>query len=96
MEEERIPTSEKLAQSLRAVNAPLDMIVRAEVGYYDDFRSELAYPVKQLVLDAVANGLPDIAMRAMESEFDAQNWEIDAWANSSEGQETLKQYMKGQ
>lgn len=94
-EEKRIPTSEKLAQALREANAPLDMISRAEAGYYDDFRSELAFPMRQLVLDAVAHELPQIAMAAIDGQFDAQSWEADEWAKSEEGQETFKKYMKG-
>lgn len=92
---DHIPTSEKLAQVLELTQAPSQMIVRARAGYYDDYKSPLATPIVQLVQDALAHSLYDIAERAKRGEFDAQDWEADAWAKSAEGQETFKSFFKG-
>ena len=61
---------EKLAAALRAAHAPAEMIERAERGYYGDFTSPLTFPITQLVRDAQAAGLDDIANRAVRGEFD--------------------------
>ena len=89
MASERIATSDKLADALMAADAPADMVIRARAGHYDDYKSSLATPYIQLVLDASGVGLVDIAERARNGEWDAQKWESDEWAASAEGQETL-------
>ena len=89
MPDARVLTSDKLADVLVAAGAPADMVIRARAGYYDDYRSRLPTPCIQLVLDATMHGLPEIAERARNGEWDAQKWESDAWAASAEAQETL-------
>jgi hypothetical protein len=61
---------ERLAAALRGAGAPAEMIERAERGYYGDFTSPLTFPITQLINDARAAGLDDIANRAMRGEFD--------------------------
>jgi hypothetical protein len=61
---------EKLVAALRAAGAPQYMINKAAEGYYGDFTSPLASPITQLVEDAFALELNDIARRAMDGEFD--------------------------
>lgn len=92
---EQQPTTAKLAQALRETGASNVMIARAEAGYYDDFKSPLATPIMQLVADARAEGFENIAIRAMNGEWDAQQWEAKAWAQSPDGQAVMKQIMKG-
>ena len=61
---------EKLAAALREASAPAEMIERAARGYYGDSTSPLTFPITELVKDAQAAGLNDIARRAMDGEFD--------------------------
>lgn len=92
---QRIPTTEKLAKALEEVHAPPLMIEQARAGHYDDYKSDLATPIVALVNDAKRNGLYSIAERAMRGDFDAQNWEGDAWAEGPEGQAIMKEFFKG-
>ena len=92
MGEERIPTSEKLAQALEAAGAPPEMIEKARAFYYDDYKSELAMPTVQLVIDAKAHNLNVIVERAIDGDFDGTKEESDAWAKSPDGQETFAQF----
>lgn len=83
MSEERIPTSEKLARALEAAGAPAHFVAKARNADYDDYRSTVtATPCVDLVRDLGRLGLTDLRARAMAGEFDAQQWESDAWAES--------------
>jgi hypothetical protein len=62
---------EKLAAALTEAAAPAWMIVEAKCGRYDDFESESATPIMDLVRDCHAAGLNHIAERAKDGEFDA-------------------------
>jgi hypothetical protein len=62
--------AEKLTQALRDAGAPIEMIERAMSGYYGDFTSPLALPITQLVVDAEAAGLYEIAMQARRGVYD--------------------------
>lgn len=95
MTQQRIPTTEKLANALTQAHAPLEMIDRARQGYYDDYKADSAVPIMMLVQDARTHGLKDIARRAADGEFDAQSWEADEWAKSPDGQATFQQFLKG-
>jgi hypothetical protein len=88
------PTTERLAEALIHARAPQVMIDRARTGMYDDFKSDLPLPIVALVEDARKYHLNNIALRAMNGEFDAQDWESDEWAMSAEGQETFRQFLK--
>ncbi len=44
--EQRIPTTEKLMKALQASGAPTWMIECARIGYYDEWKSTLALPLK--------------------------------------------------
>jgi len=83
---EKIPTTEKLARMLEELNDPrLDGIIKkARAGYYDDFKSPLATPEIQLVIDLRATGYPDVAERVIDGEYDATPEESAAWWNSQE------------
>jgi hypothetical protein len=48
----------------------------------------------QLVADARAAGLVDIAKRAQNGEFDAADWEADEWASGPEGQAIFREFFK--
>lgn len=79
------PTTERLAVALVQAGAPVAMIERARAGFYDDYKSELAMPISQLIVDARKLGLTDIARRAINGEFDATQAEGDAWWSSPDG-----------
>jgi len=68
-----------LSKALQAANAPHEMIVAAEQGYYSDYESPLDTPCIQLVNDLRGLGLEALARRAMNGEFDATKEESDAW-----------------
>lgn len=88
------PTSEKLAEALTHASAPSPMVQRAREGYYDDYRSPLPDPIRTLVNDARKYHLNNIALRAINGEFDGQKWEAEQWAKSEEGQEIFRQFLK--
>lgn len=85
-------TTEKLAQALIAAKAPQEMVERARNGYYDDYKSDIGNNIMALVEDARKHNLVDIAMRAIDGEFDAQSWEADEWRKSPEGQATFAEF----
>lgn len=87
------PTTERLAVELVKAGAPPLMIEKARCGYYDDYKSELAMPIAQLVADATRAGLADIARRATDGEFDATKAESDAWARSPDGQAAFRELL---
>jgi len=72
-------TKEKLADALTKAGAPIAMREKALRGNYDDFESQSATPIVDLVRDARAVGLEDIAQRAMNGEFDSTKEESAAW-----------------
>ncbi len=91
----RKPTTDKLAEALSLANAPKWMIDNALAGVYDDYKSPHADPIRTLVFDASHNSLPMIAMDAIDGKYDAQTWEADEWAKSSEGRATFAEFFKG-
>lgn len=72
-------TKERLAQALKAENAPEWMVRNAERGHYDDFESELDTPIVQLVRDCQICALKEFEKRVKDGEFDASKEESDAW-----------------
>lgn len=81
----QLPTTERLAQALEAANDPklALMIVRARDGYYDDYKSDIAAPITNLVWDLEQAGHPELAQRAKDGEFDGTFEEAVAWFESS-------------
>lgn len=88
-------TTERLASALYDAGAPPWMITNAKAGWYDDYKSELADPINQLVADARRVGLHGIAERAIDGEFDSTAEEARAWAKSPDGQATFNEFMGG-
>jgi hypothetical protein len=97
-------TTVKLAKALGEIpGVPKDMIQRAIDGYYHDYLSPLDMPEMQLISDlkAVAktpatprNSRPlllAMAQRVVDGEFDANREEAEAWMQSTEGQDTMRQ-----
>jgi hypothetical protein len=89
-----IPTTERLALALVKVGAPPLMIERAREGYYDDYKSPLAMPETQLLIDAREARLGrEFYGRIVDGEFDATKAEAEEWAASPDGQETFRQLL---
>lgn len=75
--------------------APEEMVAKAREGYYDDYSSLLVFPLTQLVKDCTQLGLVEIAERVARGDFDATQEEADAWLNSEEGQQTMREFLGG-
>jgi len=66
-----LPESQvQLVKDLQAAGAPQDMISRVGAGIYHDFVSPLPMPKHQLVADAQAHELHEIAERAKRGDYD--------------------------
>lgn len=74
-------TKDKLAHALREAGAPEAMVNKALAGAYDDYESESATPINELIRDASKHGLSTIVGRAMNGDFDATREEARAWFN---------------
>lgn len=68
---------ERLTAALAEAGAPEWMMKKARAGQYDDFRSDLEMPIHELVNDASACGLKDIAARAKTGEFDGTTEDME-------------------
>jgi hypothetical protein len=88
------PTTEKLAKALEMAKAPAWMIKKAREGYYDDYKSPLAFPEMQLHHDAHVAGLDEIKAAVEAGEFDSTKEESDEWARSPEGQAAFAELIK--
>jgi methionine synthase II (cobalamin-independent) len=75
-------TKERLAQDLEKAGAPSKMIEWARNGFYDDYETVIAFPIRQLVADAEAAGLDAIAQDAMNGVYDATEQEGLEWMKS--------------
>lgn len=82
------PTKHRLARVLREAGLE-SMAVAAEAGYYDDYESESALPITNLVHDLRVAGREDLARRAMRGEWDGTPEEGQAWFER-EGREFLE------
>lgn len=90
MNDERIPTSKKLADAMIEAGCPERLIRNAREYFYDDYKSSIATPCIQLVNDLAA--FPELRERAMNGEFDAQPWESDEWAATDEAKEMFAEF----
>ena len=93
-------TKVKLAYDLKAHGAPGWMVRAAIDGHYDDFESDIATPLMQLVADCERlvrespgqwENLRTIAAKAKEGEYDGTAQEADAWLQGEQGQASLEE-----
>lgn len=70
-------TKEKLAKALEEAGAPQRMILKAQIGDYDDYESNSATPIIDLYKDCIAEGLHKFAGRVINGEFDSTKEESD-------------------
>lgn len=82
-------TADRLASVLEA-SGLTRMAERAREGFYDDYRSPVAFPQMTLVRDLRQARQRELADRAQAGEWDATPEEAMAWARSPEGQDALK------
>jgi len=90
-------TKDRLAAELRKIGLN-DMAAEAEQGRYDDWLSQSATPILDLVVALKRVGTKealDLAMRAMDGKFDGTKEESDAWAQSEEGRRVLAEFGGG-
>jgi hypothetical protein len=95
-------TKDILADALREAGLEA-MAIKAADGFYHDFLSPLAFPEIQLVEDlasaaATHKNRERILMlreRVMDGDFDASIEESEAWAESTEGQDTFGKLIRG-
>ena len=80
---------EKLAQVLHSCGL-FDMEHEARAGLYDDFESESATPINDLVAALRSAGQEGLAVRAMRGEWDSTKEEADAWRKSPDGQAMME------
>lgn len=85
-------TKDKLAQALTEAGLH-EMAAKAATGYYHDFLSPLPLPDLQLDADLIEAGTPEataLRKRHHNGDFDASIEEGDEWADSADGQETMR------
>ncbi|MBE9157873.1 hypothetical protein IQ265_13715 [Nodosilinea sp. LEGE 06152] len=73
------PATERLARAMEEAGCPAEAIALASAGHYDDFKSPLALPTEQLLIDLENNGFPELAKRVAAGEFDATAEEGREW-----------------
>jgi predicted NUDIX family NTP pyrophosphohydrolase len=95
------PTKTRLAAALREVAANASpwnaaeyekLAARAETGEFDDFSDVHVCGPTVLYQECIARGFTKFAARVLDGEFDASRAESDAWANSPEGREAMKDF----
>lgn len=72
-------TKEKLTMDLIHAKAPQWMIDKAKAGQYDDYKSDSATPIVDLVNECNANGLGSMALKAIHGEYDSTKEESEEW-----------------
>lgn len=86
-------TSDRLALALIEAGAPPIMVEKAKEGYYDDYKSPIAIPLTQLIIDLRAASdacvgpgripvkarLLAIADQATQGKWDCTKEEADEW-----------------
>ncbi len=87
------------ASTSKLVDALLDagdarlrpLIVRARHEEFHDFSSPHAMPEHVLVAELRSLGFEPLAQRVIRGDFDATREESKAWADSPDGQETIRE-----
>lgn len=71
-----------------------NLLARAQRGAYSEYFGELATPITQLIEDFRAAGAEDLAQRAINDEFDADQPEAERWAGSDQAQTLFRKLAK--
>ncbi len=93
----RLPTWKKLVNYLEAQNDDrLDEIIElAKTGFYDDYRTPIAMPIHQLVMDLEEAGFLGLARMAKDGQWDAEPWEGEEWMKT-EGHKLLMEDVENE
>lgn len=86
-------STDVLLEDLEAVRAPEVMLRKAREGQYNDYLSESATPILDLVRDAIAANLRTIADQAQTGKYDATGEEAQAWFER-EGRDLWKDFPR--
>ena len=89
------PTTERLAEAMVKAGCPDRLVSNARAGHYDDYKSELPFPIHRLVEHLREVGQHELARRAIAGEFDGTREEAEAWAQSEEGQQVFRDLLEG-
>ena len=98
-------TKSRLAAELRIIAAKASaenaqhyeaLAVRAASGEFDDFATVHVCGTTALYQELLRLGFTKFAARVADGEFDASSEESDAWANSPEGREAMKDFTTEQ
>jgi hypothetical protein len=91
-------STQKLIQALEAADDPKlqPIIEKARSNAYHEFKTELMFPIRQLVEDLNRAGHKQLAQQAMDGNFDATEEEAREWSRSAEGQATFAELVKPQ
>ena len=87
-------STEKLVAALKKAGAPSDMIIYAESGGYNDYKSQSATPCVDLVNALAKHGLFGLQKRALSGEFDATKEESEAWAKEMQNDPQMGPLLK--
>lgn len=82
-----VPTSVRLARTLREEQCPQELVDNARAGHYDDFKSELPVPEFQLYADLKKIGRDDLVERLIAGEWDATAEESQEWMKSDDARQ---------
>jgi hypothetical protein len=110
-EQQQLPeqhTARQLGRALAAIpGLPVEMVQRANRGYYHDYLSPLALPELALVselrelarsrtLSQRSRGMcTRLADAVIHGDYDASKAESEEWAASPEGQATMAELLRG-
>jgi hypothetical protein len=110
-EQQQLPESHTARQLGRALAAipglPVEMVQRANRGYYHDYLSPLALPELALVselrelarsrtLSPRSKGMCQrLADKVINGEYDASSAEADEWAASPDGKAAMAELLRG-
>lgn len=89
------PTSERLAAELES-KGHAAMAMAARQGYYDEYKTEIPFPLVQLVTDLTQVEEWGLIERVKAGDFDATREEAAAWAASPEGLESFGRLLSGE
>jgi hypothetical protein len=82
-------STEILLKDLKAAKAPAFMIRKARANRYNDYLSDSAHPIIDLVKDATVYNLRDIVEQARDGKYDGTREEANEWF-SREGKDLFK------
>jgi len=84
-------STEKLVRALIEAGASRQLLARARLDEFNDYRSPHPFPQRELLKAARAENLDSIAEGVINGEFDGTQEESEMWAASPDGQEAFRE-----